>query len=587
MRNKIKCLCGSKLTPPSSEHPREISTNVKIVHMNHEPKARSSEINVPAGEDYARPHPGLLPRGEGEYSADSQPTTIPVVVKFRFIGMGKNGPSGDSEEPTLVLARSQRPVGAPGLQERREGTDRGLERGRISDDLERHLSPALSPIFQMAERRKRQVSHDSLEFKVAGIRIVGNQNSGVATRRGGTADTGFRGLKPHGYLREVAPRLPAMGMPMVVVAVVMLGLLTGCSPKGDEPAQTSFLTASNVTLTAEQRSKIGLHKVAQATYHKTIETTGAVDFDNDQATSVLAPFGGPVTRILVSAGDKVKAGEALAVVDSPDYALAISTYRKALATAVTDRRVADYDKDLAQHNGVSQREADQAETDAVNAEADRDAALQALVSLNVDPQVIKDLQAGRAVGHPGAPIRSPIAGTVVEKLVTPGELLTAGTTPCFTVADLSRVWVMTQIFGTDLASVRVGDQAQLRSGIATNVFTGTVDNISALVNPDTRAVLVRVVVENPGDFLKKQMYVSVRIEARQESTGLLVPVSAVLRDDENLAFVYVVQPDGSFARQHVTLGYRTADQYDIPEGLKAGDQVVDDGALFVQFLQNQ
>ena len=75
--------------------------------------------------------------------------------------------------------------------------------------------------------------------------------------------------------------------------------------------------------------------------------------------------------------------------------------------------------------------------------------------------------------------------------------------------------------------------------------------------------------------------------ARQESTGLLVPVSAILRDDENLPFVYVVQPDGSFARQHVTLGYRTADQYDIPEGVKAGDQIVDDGALFVQFLQNQ
>ena len=89
------------------------------------------------------------------------------------------------------------------------------------------------------------------------------------------------------------------------------------------------------------------------------------------------------------------------------------------------------------------------------------------------------------------------------------------------------------------------------------------DNISALVNPDTRSVLVRVVVENPGDFLKKQMYVRVRIQARQESTGLLVPVSAILRDDENLPFVYVAQPDGSFARRHVTLGYRTGDQYDI------------------------
>jgi len=384
------------------------------------------------------------------------------------------------------------------------------------------------------------------------------------------------------------PKQDTILSPALAIILLAAAALTfsGCSPKTDDQPGAS-ITATNVTLTAAQRPNIHIYTVAQSAYHRIVTTTGEVDFDNDQATSVLAPFGGPVTRLLVSAGDQVKSGDALAIVDSPDYALAISTYRKALATAVTDRRVADYDKDLAQHNGVAQREADQAETDAVNAEADRDAALQALVSLNVDPQVIKDLQAGRPVGHPGAPIRSPIAGTVVEKLVSPGELLTAGTTPCFTVADLSRVWVMVQVFGTDLASVSVGDAAELTSGIATNVFTGTVDNISALVNPDTRAVLVRVVVENPGDLLKKQTYVGVRIRARQESTGLLVPVSAILRDDENLPFVYVVQPDGSFARQHVTLGYRTGDQYDIPEGVKAGDQIVDDGALFVQFLQNQ
>jgi len=371
-----------------------------------------------------------------------------------------------------------------------------------------------------------------------------------------------------------------------ILAAMVLSF-TGCSAKVDSQTPTPSVTVSNVTLTAAQRKKVQLYTVAPSKYHKLTETTGTVDFDNDQATSVLAPFGGPVSRLLVSLGDQVKAGTPLAEVDSPDFATAISAYRKALATALTLRRVADMDKDLVQHNGVAQREAEQAQTDAANAEADRDAALQTLVSLNLDPQVIKDLQAGRPVSRPGGTIRSPIAGTVVEKLITPGELLTAGATPCFTVADLSRVWVMTQIFGSDLAAISVGDPADVESGIATNHFSGTVDNISALVNPDTRAVLVRVVVANPGDFLKKQMYVRVRIEARQESTGRLIPVSAILRDDENLAFVYAVQPDGSFARRHVTLGYRTGDQYDIPDGLQEGDQVVMDGGLFVQFLQNQ
>ena len=125
------------------------------------------------------------------------------------------------------------------------------------------------------------------------------------------------------------------------------------------------------------------------------------------------------------------------------------------------------------------------------------------------------------------------------------------------------------------------------TGIGSNDFAGRVDNISALVDPDTRAVAVRVVADNPGNFLKKQMYVRVQIQAREDRTGVLVPVAAILRDDENLPFVYLVQSDGSFARHHVTLSDRTGDQYDIAAGLTAGDQIVIDGGLFVQFMQSQ
>jgi cobalt-zinc-cadmium efflux system membrane fusion protein len=371
------------------------------------------------------------------------------------------------------------------------------------------------------------------------------------------------------------------------MAAVTVISFTGCSgKKSDEPAASS-VKASNVTLTAAQRQNIQLYIVEPVKFHRTIEATGAVDFDNDQATSVIAPISGPVSRLLVSLGEQVKKGDPLAEVDSPDFAAAISAYRKALATAKTDRRLADLDKDLVEHHGVAQREAEQAETDAENAEADRDAALQGVVALNVPPQTIKDIQEGRPILRPSGMIRSPIAGTVVERLITPGELLEAGTTPSFTVANLSRVWVMAQIFGSDLASVNVGDSAEVVTGIDLKNFPGRVDNISALVDPDTRSVVVRVVAENPGNFLKKQMYVHVLIQARQESTGLLVPVSAMLRDDQNLPFVYLSQSDGSFARQHVTLADRAGDRYNISEGLKAGDQIVTDGGVFIQFMQSQ
>lgn len=373
-----------------------------------------------------------------------------------------------------------------------------------------------------------------------------------------------------------------------LVMTIAITSFAGCSPEAAEaPQAASSTTASNVTLTDAQRQRINLYTVAPSKFRKTIETTGVVDFDNEQATSVLAAFSGPVSRLLVAPGDRVKKGDPLALVESADFATAISAYRKAIATAQTTRRLADLDKDILEHQGIPRREAEQAETDAANAESDRDAALQALVSLDVDPQAITDIQQGRPISRAQGVIRSPIAGTVVERLITPGQLLQAGTTPCFTVADLSRVWVMAQIFGSDTSSVSLGAQADIVTGIGSTNFSGTVGNIAALVDPNTRSVAVRVVVANPGEVLKKQMYVRVLIHARQDSDGLLVPVSAILRDDENLPFVYAAQADGSYARQHVTLGYRTGDQYDIVQGLKAGDRIVTEGGIFVQFMQNQ
>ena len=356
----------------------------------------------------------------------------------------------------------------------------------------------------------------------------------------------------------------------VAVAAAAALSLPGCAKKIDAAPTPSSAAVANVKLTAAQRQNIRLYTVEPSGFHKTIETTGAVDFDDDQATSVLAPFSGPVSRLLVSLGDRVKKGEPLAAVDSPDFAAAVERISKG-ARHRQDRPPACRP---GQGSAAAQRRRP-ARSDAGGNRCrqcrggPRRRPARHSSRCTFLPQIIQDIQEGRPVPRLEALIRSPVAGTVVEKLITPGELLEAGTTPCFTVADLSRVWVMAQVFGPDLASVSVGDPAEVATGIAVaDDFPGQVDNISALVDPDTRAVAVRVVVDNPQGLLKKQMYVRVRIESRRESTGLLVPVSAVLRDDENLPFVYLAQPDGSFARQHVTLGYRTGDQYDIPAGLK-------------------
>jgi cobalt-zinc-cadmium efflux system membrane fusion protein len=311
-----------------------------------------------------------------------------------------------------------------------------------------------------------------------------------------------------------------------------------------------------------------------------------VDFDHDRATQVLAPFSGPVTEVLVSQGEKVRQGQPLARVASPDFAAAAGAYRKALAAAHAADQVAATDRDLFAHQAISEREHAQAQSDAIGADADRDAALQALLALHVDQQTITAIREGKPVAHGQGVIRAPIAGTVVEKSIAPGQLLAAGTTPCFTIADTSQMWVMAQLFGDESGTVKNGDEAAVEIGSDGPAIQGKVTNVGAVVDPDTRSVDARVLVDNPDGALKRQMYVRVRIQSSEARTGLLVPVSAVLRDDENLPFVYVAAADG-YAQRTVTLGERVDDRFLIPEGLHAGDKVVVDGAIFLHFIQTQ
>jgi cobalt-zinc-cadmium efflux system membrane fusion protein len=151
-----------------------------------------------------------------------------------------------------------------------------------------------------------------------------------------------------------------------------------------------------------------------------VQTTGTVAFDGDLSDQVLSPISGPVMRILVQPGAWVRKGEALATVSSPDFASAVSDFRKAQATAVQTRRVAVLDSALFKNDGIARRDMEQAQTDALSAEADRDAALQALEALGVDSGTLSQLRDNKVVTAVQGVIRAPIEGTVVEKLINPG-----------------------------------------------------------------------------------------------------------------------------------------------------------------------
>jgi cobalt-zinc-cadmium efflux system membrane fusion protein len=362
---------------------------------------------------------------------------------------------------------------------------------------------------------------------------------------------------------------------------------SACSSRAPAPAAThSAADTAGITLTDAQRQRIHIEMVDSTHFTPTITTTGTVAFNGDRSTPVLSAISGPVSRILVTTGARVTQGEPLAEVASPDFAAAIAAYQKAQTALHNAARIATLDAQLFANDAIARSDLDQARADSASAYADREAAVEQMVSLGVDSATIDAIRDGKPVPATAAIIRAPIAGVVVEKLINPGELITGGTTQCFTIADLSSVWVMTNVFESDLAAVTQGEPAVVTTAAA-DTFPGHVAYVGALVDPTTRATSVRVLVENHRDLLKRDMYVDVAIRATHARNGLLVPVSAVLRDDNNLPFAFVSQPDSGFERRHVSLGSRVGDRYEITSGLTAGERVVTDGALFLQFAASQ
>ncbi len=380
-----------------------------------------------------------------------------------------------------------------------------------------------------------------------------------------------------------------MSEPRIVPAGVLLAALlaSGCSG-GDAPRSADAAPhPAGFVLPPEQRARITTIAVTPSRYAPIVHTTGIVQFDGDRSTQVLAPISGPVTRILVQPGTPVRQGDPLAHVSSPDFAAAVAAYRKAAAAARNAQRIAELDEQLFKNDAIARRELEQAETDAVSAAADRDAALEQLRALGVEEGTIQALQENRPVSVVDGVIRSPITGVVVERLITPGTLLQAGTTPCFTVADLSEMWVLANVFEADLPDVHRGDVAEITAAASPHAVRGVVDNIAAEVDSATKATAVRIVAPNREQLLKKDMYVRVAIHSRRPHVGLLIPVSAVLRDEDNQPFVFVQDDRGAYERRTVTLGGRVGDRYIVSAGLHPGDRVVTEGGLFLQFAESQ
>ncbi|MGA7928381.1 MAG: efflux RND transporter periplasmic adaptor subunit [Candidatus Sulfotelmatobacter sp.] len=374
---------------------------------------------------------------------------------------------------------------------------------------------------------------------------------------------------------------------LAAVSVAMWLVLTSCQGSGPNPvANSGGANNSNnpelFTIPQDQMSHVQVLLVQPTTLTRSLRLTGSVAYNSFRTTPVITQVSGPVSRVVVVPGQKVTQGEPMLYVASPDYSQLRTNYLKAIAAYALAQKANARAEDLYQHHAIAEQNVEQAQSAEVQASGDLIAAQAALKVMGVsDPDALVKAPPSFEV-----PVKAPIGGLVVEQDVSAGQLIQPGTTQCFMISDVSTVWVLVNIYQKDMPYVRVGDQVTIQTDTYPEVFHGRIAYVAASLDPSTRTLQARIETNNPGEKLKKDMYVVANVNTGTIQNAIALPDAAVLRDSENQPFVYAAASANQFGRRSVTLGESLNGQTQITSGLKAGDRIIGNGSLFLQFANS-
>jgi membrane fusion protein, heavy metal efflux system len=377
----------------------------------------------------------------------------------------------------------------------------------------------------------------------------------------------------------------------VLLAAAITLVITGCS-NGDPGSKTyanGGTEAANsdkaqlFTVPKEQVSHIQVVTVQPTTWPRILRLTGTVAYNSFQTTPVISQVSGPVSRIMVSPGQVVKKGQPMLYVSSPDYSQLRAAYLKARDAHSLAHKNYLRAQDLYAHHAIAERDLQTAESAEIQAQADLQSSEQSLKILGIPrPDTLIENPTS-----PEVPLLAPISGEAVERQCSPGQVLQAGQTQCFTISDMRIVWVLANVYENQLAYVHVGDPVAMKTDAYPDVFHGKISFMGAALDATSRTLQARIDTTNPARRLKKDMYVTATVVAGKIDNALLVPDAAVLRDAENEPFVYVTAGQDQFIRRPVKLGQSSDGKTQIVTGLKPGEQVAGDGSLFLQFASSQ
>ena len=359
---------------------------------------------------------------------------------------------------------------------------------------------------------------------------------------------------------------------ILIVALVLVGCGSSRSSDNSTP-QTPKNDSANTEIVASDSKGIQTQIARSTAIPEYLDLPAHIEPDPTRVVHVFAPVGGRIVEMKVRPWDHVEKGQTLATLESSDLARAVADYHKALADNQVKQKALARAQDLLEHKAIAEKDFEQAQDDAQQAQAELQAAREQVQVFGMDP----DHASTQLV------VKAPRPGSVLDVGAAPGEFLQAlsAPAPLATIADVTTLWALGDIYEQDLGAAQLGEDAQVTlNAYPGQHWSGHVSVVSGAVDPSTRTLRVRVVLLNSDGRIKPQMFGSIRL-VKSSAPGILVPATAVIREG-NDASMFVAKGNGHFERRTVQIGRTVNSSLEITGGVNAGETIVTDGSLLLR-----
>jgi cobalt-zinc-cadmium efflux system membrane fusion protein len=365
-------------------------------------------------------------------------------------------------------------------------------------------------------------------------------------------------------------------------ASASLGATTTASAAPNDTGAAAPHDPNSVDLSDTQLASVKVEPVAEHEFPVEKEAVGSIDFNEDMETQVFTPYQGKIIALYAAVGDDVKKGQTLFTIDSPDLLAAESNLIAAAGVLdLTDRNLKRM-QELYTTRAVSQATLEQAISDQQTAEGNLRAGRDAVrIFGKTDAEI--DHIVGARLADPTLVVPSPISGRITQRNAAPGLFVQpANPPPPYVVADIDTMWMLANVVETDSPAFQIGQQVKVvLNAFPNRAFDGKITTIGAVVDPNTRRVLVRSQINDPQHELRSGMFGNFTITIGAPVRSPAVPLDGVVREGDGTQTIWVTADRRHFTRRTVTIGDVRDGYRQILDGVKVGELVASDGAIFL------